>query len=147
MKKKILLIQSTQTQGNGTKRHLEDRGYKVVWAGSGLTALMLARNMTIDLILLDVALPDIEGMDLCRRFRQRSDTQGIPIILLTARGYRPEKSTGAKYRPDACLAKPFAESELDERISSLLAGRTAAVRDKKAAVTPQPAPALMSVVQ
>ena len=151
MKKKILLIQSTQTQGNGTKRHLEDRGYKVFWAGSGLSALMLARNTSIDLILLDVALPDIEGMDMCRRFRQRPDTHSIPIILLVARGYRPERSSNGTYRPDDYLAKPYGESELDEKISAVLALKTAAAQPglsaKPAGSSPEPTPALITMRQ
>lgn len=152
MKKKILLIQSTETQGNGTKPHLEDRGYKVILAGSGLTALMLARNMSIDLILLDVALPDMEGMDLCRRFRQRSDTHNIPIILITARGYLPEKSPSSAYRPDDYLAKPYTEIELDKKISVLLAPKEPGaplphLPDKQAGSGPLPTPALITISQ
>ncbi len=119
-KQKILLIQSTETQGNGTKRFLEERGYKVIWARSGLTALMMATNMAIDVIVLDVALPDIEGLDLCRRFRQRSDTRSIPIMLLTSRGYAPEQAKRTAFGPDDYLAKPYSGSELDNRISALL---------------------------
>jgi diguanylate cyclase (GGDEF)-like protein len=151
MKKKILLIQSTQTQGNGTKQYLEDSGYKVIWAGSGLTALMLARNMTIDLILLDVALPDIEGMDLCRRFRQRPDTHAIPIILLIARGYLPEQAVSAATGPDVYLPKPFHETELDEKISALLSPKAAPAQaphvPAKQSEMQAAAPALITVAQ
>ena len=65
-KKTILLIQSSETQGNGTKRYLEERGHEVILAGSGLTALVMAAKETVDLIVLDVSLLDIEGLDLCR---------------------------------------------------------------------------------
>lgn len=119
-KPRILLIQSAQTQGNGAKRFLEERGYKVIWAGSGLTALMMASNVAIDLIVLDVALPDIEGLELCRRFRQGSDTHAIPIILLTTRGYTPELVKRSAVGPDDYLAKPYTASELDSRIIAVL---------------------------
>ncbi len=122
--KKILLIQSAQTQTNGTKRSLEDRGYKVIWAGSGLTALMMVRKNTIDLILLDVALPDIEGLDLCRRFRTWRDASSIPVILLTSRGYAPERTAGTPYGPDDYLAKPYSDDELDDKIAAVLARTT-----------------------
>ncbi len=122
-KKTILLIQSVETQGDGVKRHLEERGHKVFWAGSGLTSLMMAAKETVDLILLDVALPDIEGLDLCHRFRQRKDTHSIPIILLTAFGYLPDCASGNAYGPDDYLAKPCLESDLDDRIAAVLAAR------------------------
>ncbi|MGE5174003.1 MAG: diguanylate cyclase [Betaproteobacteria bacterium] len=138
-KQTILLIQSAQTQGNGTKNHLEERGYKVIWAGSGLTALMMARNEAIDLILLDVALPDIEGLDLCHRFRVRQDTHSIPIILLTGRGYTPERMAGKSYGPDDYLAKPYTERELEDRIVKVLHARTAATAK---AAEPQQGPGL-----
>jgi diguanylate cyclase (GGDEF)-like protein len=155
----ILLIQSIETQGNGTKRHLEDRGYQVIWAGSGLTALMLARKKPIDLILLDVALPDIEGLDLCRRFRVQQDTHSIPIILLAAHGYTPESGAGKACGPDDYLAKPFSESELEVRIAAVLHAGAAAETPSTAELQPVPAqkqepvalpaaqPALITVMQ
>ncbi|HEX9021180.1 MAG TPA: response regulator [Nitrospirota bacterium] len=122
-KQKILLIQSEYTMGNGTKHHLEEGGYQVIVAGSGLLALTMARNTVIDLILLDVALPDIQGLDLCRTFRQRSDTRSIPIILFTTRGYTPDRKAAGGFGPDDYLAKPYSEKELDERIASVLKSR------------------------
>jgi diguanylate cyclase (GGDEF)-like protein len=115
-RKTILLIQFAETQGNGTKRHLEARGYEVIWAGSGVTALMMAAKKTVDLIILDVALLDIEGLDLCHQFRKQKDTHFTPIILLTAYGNLPNRIIGSANGPDAYLAKPYRESELDERI-------------------------------
>jgi diguanylate cyclase (GGDEF)-like protein len=136
-KQTILLMQSAQTQGNGTKRHLEERGYRVIWAGTGLTAFITARNEAIDLILLDVALPDIEGLDLCHRFRVRQDTRSIPIILLTSRGYTPERTAGKSYGPDGYLEKPYTESELEERIAEVLHKGAAATEQ---ATEPLPGP-------
>jgi two-component system cell cycle response regulator len=123
IKKSILLIQSAETQGNGTKRHLEESGHEVFWAGSGLSALMMTAKKTMDLIILDVALPDIEGLDLCHRFRQRTDTHSIPIILLTAYGYQPARTSIKTFEPDAYLAKPYGESELDDLIAMVLEAR------------------------
>lgn len=119
----ILLVQTVQTLGNGTKRYLENTGYEVVWAGSGMTALSIARRRQIDIILLDVALADMEGGDLCRRFRLRDDTASIPILMLTTRDYRPESFQGSADGPDDYLAKPYSENELSMRITSALRAR------------------------
>ena len=124
-KARILLVQNAQTQGNGTKRHLEGAGYTVVWAGSGVSALAAAKQQTVDLILIDVALPDIEGGDLCRRFRSRDTTRAVPIILLTSRGQVPSLSKGANGGPDDYLSKPYAEGELDAKVAAALNSRGA----------------------
>ncbi len=120
VKPKILLVQNTQTHRNGAIRYLDNAGYEVVLTGSGMSALAAARKQTIDLILLDVALPDIEGSDLCRRFRLDEETKGIPIILLTARGFTPVSITDQSAGPDDFIGKPYTESELIARISAAL---------------------------
>jgi diguanylate cyclase (GGDEF)-like protein len=98
---------------------------------------MTARNEAVDLILLDVALPDIEGIDLCNQFRVRQDTRSIPIILLTGRGYTPERKAGKSYGPDGYLEKPYTESELEDRIAEVLHAGAAATAQ---ATEPLPGP-------
>ncbi len=122
---KILLIQSAQTQGNGTRRMLELSGYDVLWAGSGLSALVMARNQTLDLIVIDVALPDIEGLDLCRRFRKRDDTCGVPIIMLTGRWYKHDPERQMPYGQISYLEKPCTASQINELIAATLQSRSA----------------------
>ncbi len=101
-------------------RFLEGAGYEVVFAGSGISALALAKRHAIDLILLDVALPDTEGSDLCRRFRLGEETSDVPIILLTARGFTPTHSDSQASGPDDYLGKPYTEGELISRITAAL---------------------------
>ncbi len=120
VKSKILLVQNMQTHQNGAMRYLGNAGYEVVLTGSGMSALAAAKKQSIDLILLDVALPDIEGSDLCRRFRLNEETKGIPIILLTARGFTPISVTDQNAGPDDFLGKPYTESELIARIAAAL---------------------------
>lgn len=144
-KAKILLVQNAQTQGNGTKRHLEGAGYSVVWAGSGVSALAAAKQQTVDLILIDVALPDIEGGDLCRRFRSRDATSTVPIILLTARGQVPSPPRNGG--PDDYLPKPYAEGDLDAKIASALKARTAPAQATATMVKAQPVPAVIVPVR
>ena len=108
---------------NGAKRFLESSGYVVIWAVSGMSALSATRRQTVDLILLDVALPDIEGLDLCKRFRLRSDTSSVPIVLLTPAGFTPESQAETDEGPDDYLVKPYTESELAARIATALKTR------------------------
>ncbi len=119
-KANILLVQNAQTRGNGTKQSLESAGYDVSWAGNSASAMSVATRQEIDLILIDVSLPDIEGGDLCRLFRRRHVTSKIPIILLTPRGYTPVSLQKRVERPDDYVAKPYTEAELDARIEAAL---------------------------
>lgn len=140
--KKVLLIQSEQTEGNATRLYLEENGYQVVSAGSGLIGLNMARNSGIDLILLDVVLPDIEGLDLCRRFRTENDTRSIPMILIIGRGYTSDRSVAGSTGPDDYLVKPFTEQELDEKIAAVLHSKTTAAQTPSVS---EPASSLQAV--
>jgi diguanylate cyclase (GGDEF)-like protein len=141
--KKVLLIQSEQTEGNATRRYLEENGCQVMSAGSGLTGLNMAKNAGIDLILLDAVLPDIEGLDLCRRFRTGNETRSIPIILIVGPGYKSDRSVDELTGPDGYLVKPFTEQELEERITAVLPLNSAV----KTPFVPAPAPSLEESVQ
>jgi diguanylate cyclase (GGDEF)-like protein len=123
MKAKILLVQNAQARANSTKRHLEGAGYDVVWAGSGVSAVAVVMQKPVDLVLIDASLPDIEGSDLCRRFRLREDMQYVPIILLAEQGYTPVRSDGNNGGPDDVLKKPYSDGELDARIAVALRKR------------------------
>jgi two-component system cell cycle response regulator len=119
-KAKILLVQSTQTQGNGTKHLLERAGYDVVRVSDGASAMSLDVLETVDVVLIDVALPDMEGVSLCGQFRRRHATTDIPIILLTVRDYTPMSGQAALDGPDDYVAKPCTGAELDARIIAAL---------------------------
>lgn len=117
---RILLIQSALTQRNGTMQFLIEAGYDVICAGSGMSALATIKKQAVDLIVLDVALPDIEGGDLCRRLRAGTETNSVPIIMLTPRGITPKSVAGAADGPNDYVGKPYAESELVSRITAVL---------------------------
>ena len=137
----ILLAQNAHTHGNSTKRHLEGAGYAVVWAGSGVAALAAAKRQSVDLIVIDAALPDIEGSDLCRRFRAREAMQSVPIILLAGNGYTPVRSDGNNGGPDDFLVKPYSEGELDARIAVTLRNQAVGKQREASAapaLSPQP---------
>jgi diguanylate cyclase (GGDEF)-like protein len=121
---RILLVQNAQTQGNGTRRALDGMGYEVIWVGSGVSALAATKQWTIALVIIDVALPDIEGGELCRRFRSSETIKDVPIILLAPRGYavspmNEQKGGGA----DVYLAKPYSDGQLAASITTALTTR------------------------
>ncbi len=98
--------------------NLTKAGYDVVQAGDGRTALKLAANL--DMILLDVMLPEIDGLEVCREIKSRSQTAMIPIIMLTARDGEIDKVLGLELGADDYITKPFSMRELLSRIKAVL---------------------------
>ena len=97
--------------------YLERAGYRVRSAHDGLTALQAIRSEAPDVVVLDVMLPELDGIELARIVRQECD---VPILMLTARGAVPDRVRGLEAGADDYLAKPFAPSELVARVRSLL---------------------------
>jgi DNA-binding response OmpR family regulator len=91
--------------------------YEVDIAADGTTALKLARESTPDLILLDLMLPEIDGLDVCRELRKTSD---VPIIMLTARGEEMDRVVGLELGADDYVCKPFSVRELMARVKAVL---------------------------
>lgn len=97
--------------------NLELDGYEVSEASSGQSALKLLKQLEPDLIILDLTLPDIDGIQVCRSIRERSD---VPIIMLTARDRVPDKVLGLETGADDYMVKPFDYLELAARIKACL---------------------------
>ena len=98
---------------------LASRGYDVVSAGDGHTALELARSAAPDLVLLDVVMPGLDGYTVCRQLRKNEETAVLPVIMLTASD-SPEKTQALEAGADDFIAKPFNHDELFARVRSLL---------------------------
>ena len=124
----ILLVEDDKIQGKATKDYLESTGYKVVWAEDGKSAIKTVKTQDIDLIVLDLVLPDINGNEVCRWLKLNQDTRGLPIIMLTAKSSTNDKITSLTAGADDHLSKPFNESELGARIYACL--RTKALQDE-----------------
>jgi len=124
----ILLVEDDKIQGKATKDYLESTGYKVVWAEDGKTAIKTVKTQAIDLIVLDLVLPDMNGNEVCRWLKLNQDTRGLPIIMLTAKSSTNDKVTSLTAGADDHLSKPFNESELGARIYACL--RTKALQDE-----------------
>jgi DNA-binding response OmpR family regulator len=97
--------------------YLESAGFDVLTAYDGKTALTLARVEQPDLIILDLMLPEVDGLDICRRLRQES---GVPIIMLTARVEEADRIVGLELGADDYVTKPFSPRELVARVRATL---------------------------
>jgi len=97
MKEKILIIEDEADLVKGLKLNLADEGYEVSWASDGQEGLRKALAEAPDLIILDIMLPKMNGLDVCRELRQKNI--GIPIIMLTERGKRLTKLWGWRWGP------------------------------------------------
>ena len=114
---KILVVDDEQVLVKGLKFNLENEGYTVETAYDGATAVELAKNGSFDLILLDLMMPEVDGLSACMQIREFSN---VPIIMLTARGEDTDKLLGFEYGADDYVTKPFNILELKARIRAIL---------------------------
>ena len=114
---KILIIDDEELLVKGISFNLENEGYQVVTGSNGAEAVQLARDPEVGLIVLDVMMPVMDGLETCRRIRQFSS---VPIIMLTAKTEDMDKLMGFEYGADDYLTKPFNILELKARIRAIL---------------------------
>ncbi len=117
MAEKILLVDDEPTLLATLALNLRASGYDVVTAGDGAAALEIARTESPDLIVLDLMMPELDGLTVCRTLRQVSDT---PILVLTARTGELDKIIGLESGADDYMTKPFSLGELQARLRALL---------------------------
>jgi DNA-binding response OmpR family regulator len=99
---------------------LDTSGHQVLACADGGSALATARREHPDLAILDVSMPGINGIEVCRALREAADTEQMPVIMLTSHGQWLDVSTGFDAGADDYLVKPFEPSELMSRITTLL---------------------------
>jgi two-component system alkaline phosphatase synthesis response regulator PhoP len=116
--KKILIIEDEQDLIKGLKLNLSDEGYDVDWAVNGVDGLRKAVEDAPDLIILDIMLPEMDGLEVCRKIRQKNIN--IPVIMLTAKGGEIDKVVGLEIGADDYMTKPFSIRELLARIKARL---------------------------
>ena len=115
--KRVLVVDDDVKTVELVKLYLERDGYRVLTAYDGVEALRLAREGHPDLIVLDLMLPGIDGLQVCRTLRQESD---VPIIMLTAKTTDQDKLTGLGLGADDYVTKPFSPRELAARVRAVL---------------------------
>lgn len=114
---KILVVDDERLMVKGLKFNLENEGYQVECAYDGATAVDLAREEKFDLIILDLMMPEIDGLEACMRIREFSN---VPVIMLTARSEDTDKIIGFECGADDYITKPFNILELKARIRAML---------------------------
>ena len=114
---RILVVDDEKTLVKGMKFNLENEGYEVECAYDGAAALDLAREGRFDLIILDVMMPEMDGIEACMKIREFSN---VPIIMLTAKSEDADKLMGFESGADDYLTKPFNILELKARVRALL---------------------------
>lgn len=123
----ILIAEDDQTLRETLAYNLRGEGYIVLTAADGRTALEITRHNPISLVILDLMLPQLDGIEVCRQLRAQSKTHDIPILMLTARSEETDKIVGYELGADDYVTKPFGWQELRARIRALLR-RTALAR-------------------
>ena len=127
---KILVVDDEKLLVKGMKFNLENEGYEVDCAYDGAAAVELARNNKFDLLILDVMMQEVDGLEACMRIREFSN---VPIIMLTAKSEDADKLMGFECGADDYLTKPFNVLELKARVRALLR-RAAGVQRSRGAV-------------
>lgn len=122
MKEKILIIEDQEDMVKGLLIHLEDEGYEVEYALDGKQGLVKALKGKPDLILLDLMLPGMDGLEICKELRK--NRMDIPILMLTAKGEEIDKVIGLEVGADDYISKPFGIRELLARIKAHLRRET-----------------------
>lgn len=113
----ILLVDDERVLRTSLTFSLQQNGYQVTCASTGPEALRLSEEQPPDLVLLDLMLPGLDGMEVCRRLRRRSN---VPVIMLSARGQEDDRVTGLRLGADDYVTKPFSTRELIARIEAVL---------------------------
>jgi DNA-binding response OmpR family regulator len=131
--RKIALIEDDADLFALVKYNLEKDGFSVVGAQTGRGVIDLCRRERPDLILLDIMLPDSDGLEVCKAIRQHSELAHLPIIFLTARASETDRIVGLELGADDYIVKPFFIRELLARVKIQFRGETVASRLLKAA--------------
>lgn len=118
MESKVLLIDDDERLGELLKTYLGNHGFTLTVAGSGQEGLKRIRAVEYDAVLLDIMLPDSDGLEICKKIRSVSTT--VPVVMLTAKGADEDKIVGLELGADDYLAKPFNPRELVARIKAVL---------------------------
>ncbi|MEH1055517.1 response regulator transcription factor [Micromonospora sp. CPCC 206171] len=118
MPQRVLVVDDDRTVSDVVCRYLEHAGYQVDHVSDGAAALAAVAAAPPQLVVLDVMLPKVDGLEVCRRLRERPD--GVPIVMLTARGDEADRILGLQLGADDYLSKPFSPRELVLRVRSVL---------------------------
>jgi len=117
---KVLVVDDEKDITALVAYHLEREGFRVLQGHDGLQALDLVKRERPNLLILDLMLPQMSGLDVCRRLRKEPDTARLPILMLTAKAEEADKVLGLELGGDDYLTKPFGPRELVARVKALI---------------------------
>lgn len=134
MKESILVVEDEEDISELLRYNLTKVGYRVTCVYSGEEALLAAKRVSPDLALLDLMLPGVDGLDVCRHLKSDSLTKHIAVIMLTAKGEEADIVSGLELGADDYLTKPFSPRVLLARVKSVLRRSKGALPDEKSTV-------------
>ena len=117
---KILVVDDENDLVELLDYNLKKEGYSVLLAGDGISALAIAAKELPDLVVLDIMLPGMQGLDVLRELKKKPETQAMPVILLTAKSEELDKVLGLELGADDYMTKPFSPRELVARVKAVL---------------------------
>ena len=120
MREKILIVEDEPDIVTMLEYNLKKEGFRVTSASDGQEALRRAEREHPDIIILDLMLPEIDGLEVCKTLKQSSNTADIPIIMLTAKAQETDKIVGLELGADDYITKPFSIRELTARVKAVL---------------------------
>ena len=120
MASRVLIVEDERDIRDLVLFHLEREGFQVSSASSGEEALRQVRHVSPDLVLLDLMLPAMGGLEVCRKLRQDPATVALPIVMLTAKGDEVDRVLGLELGADDYIVKPFSPKELLARVRAVL---------------------------
>ena len=116
----VLIVEDESALSTLLRYNLEREGYRVFEARDGEEALILADEVKPDLVVLDWMLPQLSGLEICRRLRGRGDMRNVPIVMLTARGEETDRIRGLDTGADDYIVKPFSMTEFLARLRAVM---------------------------
>jgi DNA-binding response OmpR family regulator len=120
LERTILVVEDDTALRDTIAYNLRGEGYVVLTAADGISALEITHQNPVSLVMLDLMLPRLDGLDVCRQLRTRTETANTPILMLTARGEETDKVIGLELGADDYVTKPFSWKELRARVRALL---------------------------
>jgi two-component system, OmpR family, alkaline phosphatase synthesis response regulator PhoP len=135
VRERVLVVDDEQDLLELVSYNLNKEGYRVVCVSSGEEALAAARRDLPDLILLDLLLPNVDGLEVCRRLKADPRTQHIPVLMLTAKSEEADVVTGLEFGAEDYVTKPFSPRVLVARVKTVLRRRTKDGADDDKAVS------------
>ena len=123
-KEKILVVDDEEDILELVRFNLDKEGFTVTCSATGEDALSKARREAFDLIILDLMLPGIDGLQVTRKLKENADTRSVPIVMLTAKGEEPDVVAGLELGADDYITKPFSPRILVARVRAVLRRKT-----------------------